>query len=176
MNKSVLVTGVAGSGKSTICNQLAEMGYKAYGIEDMDGLFKMIDVHTGEVAGSYDNDDLSKVKKGKWICDVRKIKALVDGAKDGPVFCCGIASNLDEITPLFDTVVLLIASPGVLQKRLSARRPGEFGRTKEIQDWLFSWKEGWENELKEKGAVVIDADGEPEKVTKDVLRAVGMII
>jgi broad-specificity NMP kinase len=46
MNKSVLVTGVPGSGKTAICEELKKMGYKAYNIEDMSGFFKIVNKKT----------------------------------------------------------------------------------------------------------------------------------
>lgn len=43
MNKSILVTGVAGSGKSAISSELKKFGYKSYDIESIKGLFLMVD-------------------------------------------------------------------------------------------------------------------------------------
>ncbi|HIH11772.1 TPA: SDR family NAD-dependent epimerase/dehydratase, partial [Candidatus Woesearchaeota archaeon] len=40
MNKSILITGVAGSGKSAVCDELNKRRYKAYGIE---GFIQKID-------------------------------------------------------------------------------------------------------------------------------------
>ncbi len=50
MNKSIFVTGVPGSGKSAVCEELKKLGYRAYDIEEMQGLFLMINKKTGEIA------------------------------------------------------------------------------------------------------------------------------
>ena len=48
MNKSILITGVAGTGKSAVCDELNKLGYKALGIEDIDGLFTIVHKKTGK--------------------------------------------------------------------------------------------------------------------------------
>lgn len=58
MNKSIIITGVAGSGKSAVCDELNKLGYKAFGIEDIDGLFTMVDKKTGKPFKNFDNDNL----------------------------------------------------------------------------------------------------------------------
>jgi broad-specificity NMP kinase len=49
MNRSILVTGISGSGKSAICSELKKQGYTAYDIEEMHGLFNMINKKTGKI-------------------------------------------------------------------------------------------------------------------------------
>ena len=170
MKKSILITGVAGSGKSTICKELKRKKYKAYDIENMKGLFKMVDEKTGKTFRKYDDDDFEKVKRAKWMCNAKKLKDLIKRKNKTPVFCCGIASNIDEILPFFDMTILLRASPRVLRERLSHRRRGNFGRTKEVQEWMLSWK-GWiEKEKKKKGAIVINANRRPKEVAKKIIK------
>ena len=169
MKKSVFVTGLAGSGKSTICQKLGEMGYKSYDIEKIKGLFKMVDKETGEVIEGYDNDDLKKVKKGKWICDKEKLQEIMNSEKSEIAFYCGNASNYDDIISLFNKVVLLLVSPEVMGQRLSTRKRGGFGRTKEVQDWVMTWKDWWENDIRERGVITINADGSLEKIAKEVI-------
>ena len=57
MHKKYLVTGIAGSGKSTVCRQLESMGYETYGIEDIEGMFAMYRKDTKEVFTNFDNSD-----------------------------------------------------------------------------------------------------------------------
>jgi len=171
MKKSILVTGMAGSGKSAVCEELNKQGYKAYDIEDMDGLFKMVDKKTGEIFMGNDNDNLEIVKKRDWICDVEKLQKLVGSESSDVAFYCGTASNLDKILPFFDMIILLKSSPEILRKRLSSRKPGEFGRTKEVQDWVLSYKDWWEKETEGKGTIIIDADRRTEEVVKNVVEA-----
>ena len=49
MKKAIFITAVSGSGKSTVCKALTELGYEAYDIESILGLFSLIDAGTGQV-------------------------------------------------------------------------------------------------------------------------------
>ena len=68
MKKSIFVTGVAGSGKSSICRELNKLGYTAYDIEELEGMFKMTRKDTMQDFKDYDNADIEKVKNADWIC------------------------------------------------------------------------------------------------------------
>jgi len=174
MNKSILIIGVAGTGKSSVCDELDKLGYKAFGIEDIEGMFTMVDRDTGEKSKFYDNDDLDIVKKHDWKCDIDKLKELMSKQK-GIVFYAGVASNMDDILSLFDMLFLLKASPETLTKRLNKKKSNKFGGIKEVQEWLFSWKDWWEESMVSNGAIVIDANQDLKKVVEDIINKVGVI-
>ena len=140
MNKSILITGIAGSGKSAVCDKLNKLGYKAYGIENIEGLFTMIDKKTCKPFKDYDNDNLELVKQSDWICDKNRLQRLMSKNSKGIVFYCGVASNLNDLLSLFDKIFLLKVSQRVLRERLSTRTSNDFGRTYEVQKWIFSWR------------------------------------
>jgi dephospho-CoA kinase len=169
MNKSILITGIAGTGKSAVCDELNKLGYKAFGIEDIDGLFTMVNKKTGKPFKNYDDDNLKMVKQLDWICDIKKLQRLMRKNSDGIVFYCGTASNLDDLLPLFDKIFLLKISQKILRERLSTRTSNDFARTAEVQKWVFSWKTWWENHMKEKGAIVIDASRSLREIAKDII-------
>lgn len=169
MNKSILITGVAGTGKSAVCDELNKLGYKALGIEDIDGLFTMVHKKTGKPFKNYDDDNLELVKQADWICDKKKLQHLMRKNSKGIVFYCGTASNLADLLHLFDKIFLLKVSQKILRERLSTRTSNNFGRTSEAQKWMFSWKSRWENHLKEKVAIVIDASRSLREIAKDII-------
>src|SRR3989338_5354010 len=169
MNKSILITGVAGTGKSAVCDELNKLGYKAFGIEDINGLFIMVHKKTGKPFKDYDDDDFEKVKQADWICDKKKLQRLMRKNSNGIVFYNGTASNLDDLLPLFDKIFLLKVSQKVLRERLSTRTSNDFARTAEVQKWEFSWKTWWENHMKEKSAIVIDASRSLREVANDII-------
>ena len=172
MNKSILITGISASGKSSVCNELIKRRYKAYSIEDMKGFFDMIDKTTGEIADNYNKDDLEWVKQHDWICDKNKLQKLVNNSKKGIVFYCGTASNLDELLFLFDKIFLLKVNPETIRERLSTRKTNDFGRTSEVQDWVLEWKDWWEEHMIEKGAIIIDANQNIQEVTTDIIEKI----
>jgi broad-specificity NMP kinase len=170
MNKSILITGVAGTGKSVICNKLNKLGYKALGIEDIDGLFAMIDKKTGKQFKNFDNDNLELVKQADWICNKKKLQHLMRKKSNELVFYCGTASNLNDLLYLFDKIFLLKVNQKVLRQRLSTRTSNDFGRTAEVQRWVFSWKKWWENHMKEKGAIIIDANRSLREIANEIIK------
>jgi len=170
MNKSILITGIAGSGKSTICKELKKHGYKTYDIEDIKGFFTMVNKNTGKSFHDYDNDNLKSIKKGHWICNKRKLQQLIRKNKKGIVFYCGTGSNIEEVLPLFDKVILLKASQKTLRQRLSKRKTNDYGRTPEIQKWILSWKSRWESYYIKKGAIPINASRNLSQVVADILK------
>src|SRR3989304_2894678 len=138
MNKSILVTGVAGSGGSRISSEMKKFGYKPYDIENIKGLFLMVDKKTGKASSNFNKKDLESVKRHHWICDKNKLRKLLYKNPKGIVFYCGIASNVDDLISLFDEIFLLKVSQKKLNKRLSTRKSNDFGRDPKIQKHIFS--------------------------------------
>lgn len=168
MAKSILITGVAGSGKSSVCSELIKRGYTAFDIESIDGLFSTIDNTTGKVVSGFDNDDLESVKQRDWVCDKEKLTQLING-QTSTAYYCGTASNINELLPLFDKAVLLKLSSETVRNRLAKRKTQEFGNTPEIQDWVLSWKDWWEDHMQESNPIIINADQPIAKVVDEVV-------
>lgn len=170
MHKSILVTGVSGSGKSVLCGELEKLGYKAYDIDDVKGLCRMVHKKTGKPIKNQDNTNLEQVRQHDWICNKRKLKSIMRKNPKGMVFYCGSVSNADELLTLFDKIFLLKAHQRVLSKRLSTRTTNDFGRTREVQRWIFDWRKWWENHMIEQGAVIINANQTLRKVATDIIK------
>ncbi|HYF97051.1 MAG TPA: AAA family ATPase [Patescibacteria group bacterium] len=169
MKKSVLVTGITGTGKSTVCKELIKLGYEAYDIESIPGLFAMYDKHTGQLLKEDINDDLELTKKGYWICDKEKLKDLIDKQNDDLAFYCGTGTHIYKVMDLFSQVILLQIPDKITRQRLSKRSAGEYGNRPEIQDWIMTWKNEAEEEILAKGAISIDATKVPQEVAKAII-------
>lgn len=169
MKKSIFVTGVAGSGKSSVCKELNRLGYEAHDIEDLKDTFKMVRKDTGEDFIDYNNADIERVKNANWICNTSKLKKLLGEQDQNMGFYCGVASNNDEVAQLFNQTVLLKISSEVLRKRLSNREgTGDFGTTAESREWVLGWKDWFENHTVELDAVAVDANGNPAEVAQRI--------
>lgn len=171
MKQKILITGIAGSGKSTLSATLRGLGHEAYDIEDIDGMFAMYRKDTGAPYDDFVNADPEKIKNSQWLCAVSKLKELLSSQKKEVAFYCGVASNMDEVIPFFNKVLLLKADPTVLHGRLS-RREGtdDMGNAEEGRQVVLGWKDWWENEMLEKGAVLVSADGKPDAIAKNILK------
>jgi dephospho-CoA kinase len=172
MKKSILITGISGSGKTAVSSALREKGYFSYDIDDIPRLFTMFDKRTNQLLTNQDNSNIEQVMNMSWICNVERLQHLMSEEKNDIAFYCGNAENLTEITPFFDIVILLKADDEIIRKRLSSRISNDFGKTTEIQDWILNSKEEWENASKRMGAIVIDTNKDINQVITEILKVV----
>ena len=165
---------MSGSGKTTLSQTFNALGYEAYNIEHDDyGLFMMVRRDTGERYLDYDNTDLKKVANSRWVCDVTKLKKLLDGQKTDLAFYCGTASDNIELMPLFDFSIVLHVSPKILDKRLMVREgTDDYANTPAGRQKVLSRLDEFEKAMIKAGMIVVDANGSPEKVAKDILKIV----
>ena len=174
MKKSILITGISGTGKSTISDKLNQMGYKAYDMDSHPGLFSMIDKKTKKPVVDHNNEDIEKVVGMDWICDKTKLKSIIEDESNELAFYCGSASNLEEILRFFDTIILLKVDELVMRQRLTSRTENDFGKTSEIQDWIMTWKDWWENDMQQKGAIDVDTNKSIDVVVADIIKKVNL--
>lgn len=170
MNKSILITGVPGSGKSTICKKLNELGHKSYGIEKIKGLYSHINKETGRIEND-NNNNLNSVKEHQWICNKVKLKKLINSNK-GTTFYCGTASNINEIIPFFDKIFLLKPSKKILEERLIKRKKNDFGHNLKIRKWVLGWKRDFESSMIENRAVVINSNKSVLEMSKEIVKKI----
>ena len=169
MRRSILITGVSGSGKSEISHKLKDLGYVTYDIDSIEELSRMVDKKTRQPVAYDHHNDREKVEKMDWIYDKEKLKTLIANQRNEVAFYCGIPFNLDELLPLFNTVIVLIASRDIIRQRLTTRTSNDFGKTAEVQDWVLNGKEGLESGLQAKGAIAVDANQDINFVAKEIL-------
>jgi shikimate kinase len=108
--KRVLVTGMAGTGKSSLLGELAARGYRT------------VDTDYG---------DYFHVVDGELLWREDRISALLSSAPDelpGVLFVQGTTRNQVLFYPRFDHIVLLSAPPEVLTERLATRTTNPYGK------------------------------------------------
>lgn len=169
MKKSILITGIAGTGKSSIIIFLQQQGYTGYGIEDIKGLCRKINRETSETITNHNCNNFEDFKKYDWICDIMAVQDLMQKNSDGLIFYSGTAANIDELIPLFDKIFLLQADKNVLSRRLTERVNNPFGKSKEIQNWIFDQQVEWDKALIQKGAIPIDATQDIKTVASSII-------
>lgn len=107
--RRVLITGMAGTGKTSLLNVLADRGYQA------------VDTDYG---GYFETADGERM----WRQD--RISALLaaPGPAGGVLFVSGTTRNQGRFYPAFDHIVLLSAPPEVLTARLASRTTNPYGK------------------------------------------------
>ena len=95
----VLITGMSGTGKSTVIKALAKAGERAVDL-DADGWSEWAPCE-GNPTG---------VKSGHdWVWNEDRLYELLTAVIDERLFVAGCAPNMGRFTPLFDRVILLNA-------------------------------------------------------------------
>jgi broad-specificity NMP kinase len=164
-----LITGVAGTGKSTIAKALREGGIFAIDFSEVSGMCYWQDEKTGEKVDYSPIHSQEWFKDKKRICDIGILKGMLDQKED--VVMCGLASgNLAEQLPLFDKVILLQCSPYDLVHRLETRdNPSGYGKTKAEQDDNIEWQKEFDPQLLSYGAIPVSTEGELDSVVDKII-------
>jgi hypothetical protein len=169
------VTGLSGTGKSAVLDELRARGYHARGVDE-DGYADWINRITGR-RDAFPRDDPgfdfhAWYAAHYWVLSVRRISVLSRAAArlSTPVFLCGSASGDDVVWQQFDKVIALVADEQTIRRRLAVR-PGGFGTTSaELADVLF-WHAGFETAYRGFGATIVDATRPLPEVVAEVLAA-----
>lgn len=169
--KKIYVTGVAGTGKTTVAEALQKRGFYTISIDETDGLCSWVDRETRQKVKHSEELTREFTSKHQWVCDADYLKKLMD-VDEEVIFVLGITSNQSEYLNLFDTVVLLQCAPEVFLERLKNRTNNTFGKDKAIRDHMLDWYEGFESRLIAKGAIPINAAMSVEEVVEEVVKLI----
>jgi gluconate kinase len=148
-DSAYLITGEAGTGKSSVTDELRRRGYLAY---DADATLAY---HADCATGKPIAEKLEHYAQTAWIWDATRLRELLSHRKD--VFLIGASDNQHEFYPLFAKIFILTIDATTLTQRLQNRQPGDYGmRPEELQDILRTF-EGWTRRTIEDGAIPVDA-------------------
>jgi dephospho-CoA kinase len=117
--KRVLITGMSGTGKSTVIKELAARGYKA--VDADNGLSEMV-----SIPASSDRSGLGAEQD--WIWREDRIADLLSTEDADVLFLSGTASNQVKFYGRFDHIVLLTAPASVMTERLVRRTNNPYGK------------------------------------------------
>ncbi len=116
--KRVLITGMSGTGKSAVIQELASRGYPAHDL-DTPEWSEWIDVAP--------SDGLTPVQGKDWVWRENRVRELLSGSEERTLFIGGCAENMNRLFPLIDCIILLSAPVETIVERLATRSPGGYG-------------------------------------------------
>jgi dephospho-CoA kinase len=158
--KRVLITGMSGTGKSTVIEQLSARGYKAIDL-DNDEYSEWITVDI--------SDTLTPEPGRDWVWRVDRVHELLSKEDADILFVSGCAENMGQFIPRFSHIILLTASADVLIKRLTARTNNSFGKESYQVEQVLALQKTVEPLLRKVATRVIDTCAGINEVVLKVL-------
>ena len=163
--KRVLLTGMSGTGKSTVIEELAERGYKAVDT-DYDGYSELVTASEDELTGLGSGQD--------WVWREERIQGLLDTEDAEVLFVSGTSPNQGAFYPQFDDIILLTAPPDVMIERLTRRTNNPYGKGPGEIERALLLKDEIEPLLRRGATHEIDTSRPLDQVVSDVLRELGI--
>ena len=170
----IYITGIEGSGKSTVRTELLTRGYKAFGTDE-NGIAASYNNETGEIADTPTNaQDRSPewYAHHTWKLSRQRVERLALQAKDHPVFLCGGAANNEEVWDLFSRIVALIIDEATLKKRIAARTTNDMGKLPHEYASILERQKEAKAYYQGVNAVLVDATQAIEVVVDEIVEKV----
>lgn len=163
------VTGISGSGKSSLVRALRENGYEAYDADSE--LCSWFDSEGNAV--EYPHNAAKRTADWqdhhRFLMSEQKVQELA--AKDTDLYICGIAPNDLELAGKYFAKVLFLHIPEeIMARRVNTRTNNQYGHDEDQLAHMRKWYKPTVDKYKAYGAIVIDATKPIKDVYKEVLQ------
>lgn len=168
------ITGISGSGKSTILSELKRRGYEAYDVDE-----------AGPATAKWHNDKTgfvhpkSSVKKEartpeflsahSWKVPRQEVLELTERTDGKTVFLGGIIANESEMRDLFSAMFALAIDNDTLRRRLATRIDNDWGKRPHELEHSLAVNRELHEKYKKADYTVIDASQAPDMVVNEIL-------
>lgn len=170
------VTGISGSGKSSVRDELKRRGYTAFGTDE-DDLAYFYHNQTGKrIKNHVAIEDRTPEWRAQhtWKLSRARAEGLLKQSKGSAVFLCGVTANdADELWDLFSKVFALFIDEDTLKHRIASRTNNDFGKSAHELQILIEWQKTAKEDYSKLGAVLIDATKPLGQVVDQILEIVG---
>lgn len=157
MGKVLLVTGVAGTGKSTLEKLFREKGYAT---NDLDkGFASWQHIASRQPVTSPINQPASWYETHDWFTEKERLITRINEFRSSPdpLLLFGNTADLDSLHELFDTIfVLEYSDETTIHDRISNRTGNPYGKDPVEFAALLSYYEPMQKRFRKVGAIPID--------------------
>jgi dephospho-CoA kinase len=161
-----LITGIAGSGKSTVAEALLKKGCEV--IDADEDHSHWLEHATGN---TYSSRPYHKNWRDHfdWIWNVPKMNELLSRKRDHDLFVCGVGHNQADFYSQFDKIFLLVIDEKTMVKRLTGRTNNPFGTRPGDIEQCIAWRPQFQALVEAAGAIKIDATQSLDKIIDEIL-------
>lgn len=146
--KRVLLTGMSGTGKSTVLGELAALGYKTVDTDEHG-----FTVWTGT----------------EWLWNEERIQCLLSTEDAEVLFVSGCTRNQVRFYPQLDHVILLTAPAEVIVERLATRTTNDYGKHPDELAEVLRHRDVVEPLLRTGASLVVDTSATLDQVIQTIL-------
>lgn len=169
VKRNYYITGIAGTGKSTIASKLRKDNIAVYDIDAIEGLCHWRHKETKEKARYFTGVGKDWIDAHEWICDIEMLNNILKQHLNTDVVIVGIASNQENFLKLFDKVFLLYCSEETFIHRLNTRNEGNnFAKDKSEQEQILSWYKDFQDRMIKLSAIAINTDRPLEEIVAEI--------
>ena len=162
--KMIYITGIPGTGKSTITQRLQEAGYNAHDLEAIPNLCYWTDLDGNPVP--FPSEVTQEFQQNhNWFCDIEHFFSKQTG---NLLILSGPPMQQGGFYKLFDKVLLLRCPKEVFIERLIKRDNNSYGKNEELRNNILTWYENFETKMLESGATPVDVDRDIEGIVEDI--------
>lgn len=164
----ILITGMSGVGKSTLCNQFKQLGYNSFDLDDIPGLCKLYHLNGSEVTSEENRVELNMLETD-YLCDTATLRTHINN-QVGQTFYFGYIDNFAEVARYFDKIILLTITPHENKRRMTIRTTTDFAKEEKTQNELMAFKAEWEHLVLAHNAIVVDASPDTATLALKILK------
>ncbi len=177
----IYLTGLSGTGKSTILRELAKLGYTVHGVDE-ESYADWVHRSTGIIEkypsdADTESDIHSWYSSHRWVLSPARILALREEAdsRESPIILAGVAEGEQEIWDAFHLVFALCADDATLSTRIAARTGNAFGKTTDELNAILGWNDGYRDRYLSYGAVVVEATRPLNRVVETIATSINCL-
>ncbi len=168
IKRRYLITGVATTGKSTICRELLLRGLPAF---DTEAISHWVDSRTGQPAHYHPGDGQKVLERIEWRLKPDKLELLLESRPD--LVLCGLSANQGDYFHLFNKIFMLVTDEATLRFRLANRTyKHAFGTDLTERKIVLATYKDWQEKTRAQGAIVIEVNRPLNKTVDTIIEKI----